>query len=110
MGVQPPTNDIDDDGPDVVEFGIAALDARLSDLPVTFPVDAETLTDEYGDVAIPIDVGGTELRLEEALSEIPQRRFETERELLNALHPVFEKRRAKASNSLFAQLRSLVPF
>ena len=109
MGVQPPTDDIDD-GPDVVEFGIAALDARISELPVEFPVESQTLASEYGDVSVPVDVAGNELRLDDALSETPRERFENQRELLNALHPVFEKRRENASRSILAQLRALVPF
>jgi len=109
MGVQPPSNDMDD-GPDVVEFGIAALDAQLTEVSVTFPIDSETLASEYGDVRIPIDAGGTELRLADALAEIPEQRFETERELLNQLHPVLEEHRQNTSRSILSQLRALVPF
>jgi hypothetical protein len=109
MGVQPPSDDIDD-GPDVVEFGIAALDARISDLAIEFPVETDTLTSQYGDIAIPIDAAGTELTLREALDEVPREQFENEQDLLNTLHPVFEARREQSSRSIIAQLRSLVPF
>jgi hypothetical protein len=109
MGVQPPSDDIDD-GPDVVEFGIAALDARIGELPVSFPVEKETLISDYGDVSVPVDAAGTELRLADALSDVPVQRFDTEQELLNTLHPVFEERRRNSSRSIIAQLRSLVPF
>jgi hypothetical protein len=109
MGVRPPSDDIED-GPDVVEFGIAALDARVDEWAVEFPVDTETLASQYGDVTVPVDAAGTDLRLDDALAEVPQRRFETKRELLNTLHPVFEQRRENASRSILAQLRSLVPF
>ena len=42
MGVRPPTNDTDDE-PDVIDFGIAALDARLEDRDVSFPTTAGDL-------------------------------------------------------------------
>jgi len=109
MGVQPPSDDIDD-GPDVVEFGIAALDAQITDLDIEFPVATETLVSQYGDVSIPIDAAGTELTLREVLDEVPRERFENEQELLNTLHPVFEAKREQSSRSIIAQLRSLVPF
>jgi hypothetical protein len=109
MGVQPPSNDIDE-GPDVIEFGIAALDARLEELDVSFPTDAESLRSEYGSLAVPIDAAGTEITLVDALEATDQKEFDTEQDLLNALHPVFERRREKASRSLLAQLRALVPF
>jgi len=109
MGVRPPSNDIDDE-PDIVEFGIAALDARLDDADVSFPVTAEKLADEYGDVTVPFDAAGHEVTLREALQEVDGREFESHPELLDALHPVFERKRQAASNSLLAQLRALVPF
>lgn len=109
MGVRPPSDDIEDD-PDVVAFGIAALDARIERWSLEFPADRETLASEYGDVSIPVDAAGTELTLDDALAEVPTRQFGTKRELLNTLHPVFEEQREKASRSILAQLRSLVPF
>lgn len=109
MGVQPPSDDLDD-GPDVVEFGIAALDARLEELDATFPTDAATLRENYGDIAIPIDAAGTEITFADALDEVDRDQFPSEQELLNALHPVFEERRERSSRSILAQLRALVPF
>lgn len=109
MGVRPPSDDIEEQ-PDVVEFGIAALDARLERLDVEFPTDADTLRAEYGDLTVPIDAAGTEITLREALDETPKVEFETEPELLDVLHPVFEERRQSASRSVLTQLRSLLPF
>ncbi|SFS06596.1 hypothetical protein SAMN05216559_3064 [Halomicrobium zhouii] len=109
MGVRPPAND-DDDGPEVIEFGIAALDARLSDADVTYPADAQSLRDELGHVEVPYDASGHAMTLADALEEIDRREFEHEQDLLNALHPVFESRREATGNSLLAQLRSLIPF
>jgi hypothetical protein len=109
MGVRPPSDDIDD-GPDVVEFGIAALDARLSDANISFPATVEELDAEYGHTDIPYDAGGNTMTFGAALEEADQREFESEQDLLNALHPVFERRREAASTSIIAQLRALVPF
>ena len=109
MGVQPPSNDIGEE-PDVVEFGIAALDARLEDLELAFPVDADHLRREYGSLSVPIDAAGTEVTLGDAVAATDREEFASEQDLLNALHPVFEDRRERASRSIIAQLRSLVPF
>lgn len=109
MGVQPPTNDIEEE-PDVIEFGIAALDAQLTELDISFPADADRLEREYGSVTVPIDAAGTEITLADALAGTDQSAFESEQDLLNALHPVFEQRRERASRSVLARLRALVPF
>jgi hypothetical protein len=109
MGVRPPSNDIDDE-PDIVEFGIAALDARLDEADVSFPATAEELADEHGDLTVPFDAAGHETTLREALQEADRREFDSQPDLLDALHPVFERKRQAASNSLLAQLRALVPF
>jgi len=109
MGVRPPPSD-DGDTPDVVTFGIAALDAHLEDVGVVYPVETETLVRELGDPEIPYDAGGRTVSLSEALSETHFTRFETEQELLNALHPVFESYRERSGSGLFAQLRSMLPF
>jgi hypothetical protein len=109
MGVQPPSNDIGDE-PDVVEFGIAALDARLEELELAFPVEADRLREEHGGLTVPIDAAGTEITLGDAVAESDRSEFRSEQDLLNALHPVFERRRERASRSILAQLRALVPF
>lgn len=107
MGVRPPA----DDGlsePDVIEFGIAALDARLDD--VSFPTTAAELRDEYGDLEIPYNASGNTVSLAAVLAEIDRTDFESEQELLNAAHPVFERRRAQNPSGIIGQLRSLMPF
>jgi hypothetical protein len=109
MGVRPPSNDVDDE-PDVIEFGIAALDARLESSDVEFPATAPELRAEFGNTQIPFDAAGNTMALGEALDAVEQDRFETEQDLLNAVHPVFERKRDAASTSLLAQLRALVPF
>lgn len=109
MGVQPPSNDATGE-PDVVEFGIAALGARVDGFDVEFPVEAATLVDRYGDVTVPVDAAGSEVSVREAVRASGRQRFDSEQDLLNALHPVFEEKREATSRSLVARLRALVPF
>ncbi|QLH78923.1 hypothetical protein HZS55_17205 [Halosimplex rubrum] len=109
MGVRPPSNDVDEE-PDVVEFGIAALDARLADADVGFPATAAELRDRFGDATVPYDAAGNEMPVAEALAETDRESFDSEDDLLNALHPVFERKRQAASTSIVKQLRGLVPF
>ncbi|WEL17241.1 MULTISPECIES: hypothetical protein [unclassified Halorhabdus] len=107
MGVRPPA----DDGlsePDVIEFGIPALDARLED--ASFPATAEELRAEHGDLEVPYNASGNTVSLEDVLDEIDQRNFETEQDLLNATHPVFERLRAENPSGIVGQIRSLIPF
>jgi len=108
MGVRPPSDDIDDE-PDVVEFGIAALDAKLESREITFPIDAEELVDRHGDVSVPVDAAGHETSLASAVEATDRRRFDSEADLLEALHPVFEAQREAVSRSLVARLRGLLP-
>jgi len=109
MGVRPPANDVDDE-PDAIEFGIAALDARIEDRAVSFPVTAADLDAAYGDISVPVDPAGHEITLHEVLDACDRNRFESKQDLLNALHPVFERKREKLSGSLFGRIRALVPF
>lgn len=108
MGVRPPQDD--SSPPDSIEFGIAALDARLSEVGIEFPADEGEILAAVDDTEIPYDAAGHTLDLEAALSEVPQRRFDSETDLLELLHPVFENRRATASHGLLSQLRTLLPF
>jgi hypothetical protein len=107
MGVRPPADDGLEE-PDVVEFGIAALDARLDQ--VSYPIDVATLEARYGDLKVPYDATGNTVTLASVLERVDRREFDSERDLKNALHPVFEEIRESKSTSLLAQLRALVPF
>jgi len=109
MGVRPPANDTTDEATSV-EFGIVALDARMEQFDVSFPVTVDELEAAIGDVRVAVDPAGNKLALAEALRRCDQRTFESEQDLLNALHPVFERERESMSNSLLGRLRSLVPF
>ena len=108
MGVRPPADGGDE--PDIIEFGIAALDAELSRTELQYPTDERTVREKLGHVEVPFDAAGHTISVGEALDESKISRFENEQELLNALHPVFEQRREATRNSLLSQLRALVPF
>lgn len=110
MGVRPPRQDADE--PDVIEFGIAALDARLdrAEADISFPADAREIVRALGDPDIDYDAHGHSVSLSAALADVEQDRFESEQELLNALHPVFESHRASASTGLMDAIRSMLPF
>ncbi|HKL30617.1 MAG TPA: hypothetical protein VJ898_15285 [Natrialbaceae archaeon] len=108
MGVRPPTNDTSE--PDVIEFGIAAVDARLDERELSFPADRETVRAAFSGAAIPYNASGSTVAFETVLDAVDVETFEDEQELLNALHPVFEEYRASRTPSLLQRLRSLFPF
>lgn len=92
-----------------VEFGIAALNARLAEADVQFPATTEEILSGLGNTAVAYDAAGNTIDLRKALLEVEADSFESETELLNALYPVFEARRQGAANSLMGRLRSLLP-
>jgi hypothetical protein len=108
MGVRPPQQD--DDEPDAIEFGIAALDARLSETDLSFPADKDDIRQALRGSEIPYNAGGNTVSIEKAIDRSGKEYFESEQELLNALHPVFEDMRESASSSILMQLKALVPF
>jgi hypothetical protein len=107
--MRPPPSD-DGEEPDTVTFGIAALDARLQEADVRYPTDAGSVVRELGDPEVPYDPSGSSVALSDALEETHIERFETEQELLNALHPVFERYRERSAGGILGQLRALLPF
>lgn len=109
MGVRPPQGGSSDE-PDAIEFGIAALDARLSESDVQFPATREEIVAGLRDEEIPYDAFGNTLSMDEALSQLPRREFESESELLELLHPIFEDHRSSSSMGLLDQMRALLPF
>ncbi|ATW87169.1 hypothetical protein halTADL_0354 [Halohasta litchfieldiae] len=108
MGARPPQNDSSE--PEVIEFGIAALSARLDEAAVEFPATSSELCAAVDDTAIPVDGAGNTMELETALQRLPQDRFDNESALLDMLHPVFEEYRKQAGDSIFGRLRTLLPF
>lgn len=109
MAARPPGGN-EDSEPDVVEFGIAAVAARLESTEITYPIGRAELERRLGDVSIPYDAAGNEVTLSTALSELDRDRFENETELLDALHPVFERYRVERGSSVLGRVRSLLPF
>lgn len=110
MSVRPPADDSLDDEPDTVAFGIAALDARLDSAEIDFPADADAVRTAVGDEEIPYNASGNTMTVATALDRANTKRFETEQDLLNALHPVFEQAREGNRTGLLGRLRSFVPF
>lgn len=109
MAVRPPSNGVDDE-PDSLEFGIAALDARIEDREVSFPVSTGELAAEYGSMGVPVDPAGHEMALGTALDRCDRDTFDSKQDLLNALHPIFETERERRSGGILGRLRSLLPF
>jgi hypothetical protein len=108
MAVRPPQDD--DKDPETLAFGIAALDARLDRADIEWPASDGELLEALGDPSIPYDASGNDVALSAVLDRVPVREYESETELLNALHPVFEEYRENSTRSVIGQLRSLLPF
>ncbi len=108
MGVRPPQQETKT--PTSTEFGIAALDARLQNATIRYPITEEELVRELDDPEIPVDPKGSTITLSEALQHVEATQFEAEYELMNALHPVFESRREQVSGGVLGSLRGILPF
>lgn len=106
MAAPPPQDD--DTGQGAIAFGIAAVDEVLEDTELTFPVERRTLVERLGDREIPYDARGRTMTFSDALAETDQSSFETRRELLNALHPIFEEHRDPGG--VGSWLRTILPF
>jgi len=92
-----------------VAFGIAAVDDHLDRAAIEFPATAREIADATGDPDVPYSAGGRTLALSEAIAETSVETFDSRRELLDALHPVFEDHRT-SSGSILAWLRGVLPF
>lgn len=99
----------DDSDPDLIEFGIPILDDRVEEADLEFPADRGDIEVAIGPVEIPYDAHGHTVTIADALRQVDQESFETKRELLDALHPVFEARR-RGGSGVLATIRSLLPF
>ncbi|WP_251343266.1 DUF2795 domain-containing protein [Haloplanus halophilus] len=108
MAARPPQQDTS--SPDAVEFGIAALVGHLDGADIEYPATREEVVRALGDPAVPYDASGNSVALSEAMEALPKRTFESEQELLDLLHPVFEEYRVSASGSLLGRLRAMLPF
>ncbi|MFB6234883.1 MAG: hypothetical protein ABEH81_00535 [Halopenitus sp.] len=106
MAVRPPSGDADE--PEAIEFGIAALDARIDEADVEFPATDEAVLAALESTAVPYDAAGHTLDLSKALDRVPSSEFESETELLDELYPVFEQRRR--GTTFVERVRGLLPF
>lgn len=102
-----PPSGRDADEPDAVAFGIAAVEAELESNDVTFPADAVEILQAIGDPDVPYDPWGDSIELSSAIDATGKQSFDSRREFLNALHPVFEAKRD--GGGLSGWLRSLLP-
>lgn len=107
MAARPPQRQTDTTS---VEFGIAALIPLLEEHNLRFPLSTERLIEQLNDPEIPVDASGQTVSLSTVLAETTQSEFESQQELLNTLHPIFEQHRQNASSSLIGSIRRLIPF
>lgn len=108
MAARPPKDSNDD--PNSIEFGIAALAAHLDDPDVEYPIRSDQLSKVVGDPDIPIDVHGNSISLSKVLTEVDAEQFDSQQDVLNTPHPVFETYRDSAGTGVLASVRSLIPF
>lgn len=108
MGVQPPQDDTSD-GPDAVDFGIAALDGHLDRAELSFPADADEIVRALGDPEVDLNASGRSVRLSLVVDRVDEHRFRSRRELLEALHPEFEQLRRQTGGGFLARLKGLLP-
>jgi hypothetical protein len=108
MAARPPQQDTS--SPDAVEFGIAALVGHLDGANIEYPATSDEIVRALGDPDIPYDGSGSTVALSEAMDALPKRTFDSESELLELLHPVFEEYRVSTSGSLLGRIRAILPF
>ena len=108
MAARPPPTGGDDE-PNLVEFGIVALEPKLDERDVSFPASAAELAD-HSDIQVAVGPTGHELAFGEALSRCDREQFESKTELLDCLHPVFEAERQARSGGVIGRIRSALPF
>ncbi|WP_132060780.1 hypothetical protein [Halorussus amylolyticus] len=107
MGMRPPPSN--DDGPDVIEFGIAEVAAELDDADLSFPATGDEVVRALSNPRIDYNAKGHAVALSEAMSDTEQHRFEDEQDLLNALHPTFERYRTSRTPGVIERFRAALP-
>jgi hypothetical protein len=107
MGVQPPSDDGEE--PAAIEFGIAALDAKLPEDEIEYPASARDIDERVGHIEVPYDPAGHAITVSDALEMVSATEFDMQQDLPYALHPVFELNLEETASSLLALLRPLVP-
>ncbi|MFB6138487.1 MAG: hypothetical protein ABEJ42_09175 [Halobacteriaceae archaeon] len=110
MGMRPPPANEGTNRPEAVDFGIAALDAELDDADLSFPTTGDEVVAALDDPDVPYDIQGSTVPLSTALEQCRRETFESKRDLLDALHPVFEEFRTSRRAGVLGWLRSRLPF
>jgi hypothetical protein len=108
MAARPPQQDTS--SPDAVEFGIAALVGYLDHADLEFPATRDEIVRALGDPDVPYDGSGNTVALSEAMDALPKRTFDSESELLDLLHPVFEEYRVSSGGGILGRIRAILPF
>lgn len=108
MAARPPTGGGSD--PDAIEFGIAVLGERLDRAGVRFPATTTELIESMDNTEVAYDASGNTLDVAAELRDLPVEHFDTKRDVLNRLHPIFEERRRSGAGSLLGRVRTLLPF
>lgn len=106
MAVRPPSND--EEKPDAVDFGIAAMDVHLDRAELAFPATAEEVVRALGDPEVDYDPDGNAVALSTVIEEVDCERFDSRQQLLEVLHPEFERLR-RSSGGVVSWLKSLFP-
>jgi hypothetical protein len=102
--MRPPQNESSE--PDTIEFGIAALNARIDDSGVSFPATAGEVVESVQTADIPYDGSGNTIHLGEVLSQAGQQEFDNQTELLNTVHPIFEEKRANSAPGFIERIKN----
>ena len=108
MGVRPPSSNTDD-GPEVIEFGIAEVAAELDGAEVSFPATGEEVVRSLSNPRIDYNAKGHAVSLSEAVGDTSRNRFESQQDFLNTLHPVFERYRTSRTPGVIERVRSALP-
>lgn len=103
MAAGPPNDDITD-GPEAVDFGIAALAAHIDGADLSFPATADEVVTTLDDPEIDFDPTGNAVALSVVLEQVERHKFDSRRDLLDALHPEFERLR-RSSGGFLSWLR-----
>jgi len=105
MGVRPPSSD-EEESTDVA-FGIVELDARLDDADLSYPATATELTGALSNPEVAYDPRGHTVALRNVVERAEREEFDSKRDVMQTLHPVFEELRSSSTVGLWARLRSM---
>lgn len=110
MGARPPQSN--SEKTDSIEFGIAELAAELDRAEISFPATADEIVRATENPRIDYDATGHAVALADVFegTETERNRFESQRQVLNELHPVFEEYRTTRSPSLVERVRTMFRF